>query len=143
MRKCIVSIILLLSVWATPVRAAYLPQRTGDPAQNNNCAMQVFDGAYLGYTINYGAPYLPVPPTIAAYMRTIYACPITQVTQVGAQQTLGFLSDGYGMVVRAGATDDTKMYIYRDFRVFPVSRQTWDVLVGLLMPRAPSNKGRW
>lgn len=125
-RLLFVLVLMLTTVWLVQPSPTY--------AQNAPTCKpeQVFAAASpLQFSIN-GANYKPMSAQVNSYLKTITACPITQPIPMGAYQSLGFLADGDALTVR---TVGAQVYVYRAWKIYPISREQWGCIVGLLMPK--------
>lgn len=124
------SFLLSLLLWGVPVRAEATPVRTGHLMQNK-CGAQVFAGASIQYSDNYGASYNIAPSFALAYLRTIAACQITSAVTLGVYQRVSLLIDGKAIIVYS-SPDGTTYYVHREWRVYAITATQWRSIVALL-----------
>lgn len=105
------------------------------PVRGTSCAEQVFAGSTLQFTITGAPPYKPVPSEARTVLQTIFACPITQPIVIDKVQSLGFLVDADAMVVWTARGNAPFYYVHRTWKVYPISREQWGNLIGMLMPK--------
>lgn len=96
--------------------------------QANGCAVQVFSGTTLRYTIDYGATYYPATSILSYVLRGVYACPITAPVTLGMYQQYGFMVDQNAIVVWSSA-DGLTYYVHREHRVFALTAAQWQQIV--------------
>ena len=104
----------------------------------NGCTPeQIFRStAPLQFSIN-GGDYLPVPPQAEYYLKQITACPITYPIPVGAYQPLSILADGDALTARM---INGQVYVYRAWKIYPLSLQQWERIVAVVELKVPTNK---
>lgn len=90
----------------------------------------------LQFSIN-GGDYLPVPPQAEYYLKQITACPITYPIPVGAYQPLSILADGDALTARM---INGQVYVYRAWKIYPLSLQQWERIVAVVEIKVPTNK---
>lgn len=132
MRKLL---ILLSFVITALLASAVLADMPPVQAQTNGCADQVFGGATLRYTLNYGSTYQLVPPIALYALRGITACPITSAVTLGQYQALGFMADQAVMAVWA-SKDGRWYYVHREWRVYPLTAAQWAKIVAVINLKA-------
>ena len=84
-----------------------------------------------------GGDYLPVPPQAEYYLKQITACPITYPIPVGAYQPLSILADGDALTARMIGG---QVYVYRAWKIYPLSLQQWEWIVAVVEIKVPTNK---
>lgn len=125
MRKAMILLVFLIAaLFSSVVTTDVSPVR----AQGNGCADQVFRGATLRYTLDYGSTYQPVQPMATYMLRSITACPITSPVTLGQYQALGFMADQAVMTVWA-SPDGRWYYVHREWRVYPLTAAQWAKIV--------------
>ena len=104
----------------------------------NTCTPEYIfaSAASLQFSIN-GGDYLPVPPQAEYYLKQFIACPITYPIPVGAYQPLSILADGDALTARIVGN---QVYVYRAWKIYPLSLQQWEWIVAVVEIKVPTNK---
>lgn len=131
----ILVLVLLLSIVVLILGTIPTPAQGGG---GNTCTPEFIFASTtpLRFSIG-GGDYLPVPPQAEYYLKQITSCPITYPIPVGAYQPLSILADGDALTARITGG---QVYVYRAWKIYPLSLQQWEWIVAVVEIKVPTNK---